>query len=110
MAAVAKQRDTKDVKLYNFSWTGKDKSGKTLRGEVRAGGEHLVLAQLRRQGIQNISVKKVSMRGGKKITDKDAARQAIAMSVSVPESVRASLSQEQKRVLQDLLGEKYTYK
>jgi hypothetical protein len=46
----------------------------------------------------------------KKITDKDAARQAIAMSVSVPESVRASLSQEQKRVLQDLLGEKYTYK
>ena len=48
MAAVAKQRDTKDVKLYNFSWTGKDKSGKTLRGEVRAGGEHLVLARSER--------------------------------------------------------------
>src|SRR5215831_4451441 len=88
MAAVAKQRDTKDVKLYNFSWTGKDKTGKTLRGEVRAGGEHLVLAQLRRQGIQNISVKKISMRGGKKITEKDITiftRQlAVMMKAGVP--------------------------
>jgi len=87
MAAVAK-RDTKDVKLYNFSWTGKDKTGKVMRGEVRAGGEHIVLAQLRRQGLQSISVKKVSMRGGKKITEKDITiftRQlAVMMKAGVP--------------------------
>ena len=71
MAAVAKKDTGKDVKLYNFKWTGKDKSGKTQTGEVRAAGDHIVLAQLRRQGMQKISVKKVSSRGGKKITDKD---------------------------------------
>ncbi|HXZ50141.1 MAG TPA: type II secretion system F family protein [Usitatibacter sp.] len=87
MAAIAK-RDTKDVKLYNYAWTGKDKAGKVLRGEVRAGGEHVVLAQLRRQGLQQISVKKVSMRSGKKITDKDITiftRQlAVMMKAGVP--------------------------
>jgi len=70
MAAVAK-KDTKDVKLYNYAWSGKDKSGKVVKGEVRAGGEHVVMATLRRQGIQVSSVKKVSQRGGKKITDQD---------------------------------------
>jgi type IV pilus assembly protein PilC len=86
MAAVAK-RD-KDVKLYNYSWVGKDKTGKTLRGEVRAGGEHVVLAQLRRQGIQVTGVKKTSTRGGKKITEKDITiftRQlAVMMRAGVP--------------------------
>ena len=87
MAAIAK-RDTKDVKLYNYSWTGKDKTGKVLRGELRAGGEHVVLAQLRRQGIQVTGVKKVSMRGGKKVTEKDITiftRQlAVMMKAGVP--------------------------
>ena len=88
MAAVAKRDTGKDVKLYNFSWTGKDKSGKVVRGEVRAGGENIVLAQLRRQGIQVTNVKKVSQRGGKKITDKDITmftRQlAVMMKAGVP--------------------------
>ena len=88
MAAVAKRDTGKDVKLYNYSWTGKDKTGKTLRGEVRAGGEHVVLAQLRRQGIQVTGVKKVSSRGGKKITEKDITiftRQlAVMMRAGVP--------------------------
>ncbi|HET7546163.1 MAG TPA: type II secretion system F family protein [Usitatibacter sp.] len=89
MAAVATKRDTgKDVKLYNFAWTGKDKAGKVIRGEVRAGGEHVVLAQLRRQGIQVTGVKKVSQRGGKKITEKDITiftRQlAVMMKAGVP--------------------------
>ncbi|QJR09308.1 Type II secretion system protein F [Usitatibacter rugosus] len=87
MAAVAK-KDTKDVKLYNYSWTGKDKTGKVIKGEVRAGGEHVVLATLRRQGLQQISVKKVSTRGGKKITEKDITiftRQlAVMMKAGVP--------------------------
>jgi type IV pilus assembly protein PilC len=88
MAAVAKRDTGKDVKLYNYSWTGKDKTGKVVRGEVRAGGEHVVLAQLRRQGLQQISVKKVSRRGGKKITEKDITiftRQlAVMMKAGVP--------------------------
>jgi type IV pilus assembly protein PilC len=88
MAAVAKRDTGKDIKQYNFSWTGKDKSGKVVRGEVRAGGENIVLAQLRRQGIQVTNVKKVSQRGGKKITDKDITmftRQlAVMMKAGVP--------------------------
>ncbi len=87
MAALAK-KDTKDVKLYNYAWSGKDKTGKIIKGEVRAGGEHVVMATLRRQGIQVSSVKKVSQRGGKKITDKDITiftRQlAVMMKAGVP--------------------------
>jgi type IV pilus assembly protein PilC len=88
MAAVAQKKSSADVKQYNFAWSGKDKSGKVVRGELRAGGENVVLAQLRRQGIQNISVKKVSTRGGKKITEKDITiftRQlAVMMKAGVP--------------------------
>ncbi len=87
MAAVAK-KPGQDVKLYNYSWSGKDKSGKLQKGEIRAAGDHIVLAQLRRQGLQSISVKKVSRRGGKKITDKDITiftRQlAVMMKAGVP--------------------------
>jgi type IV pilus assembly protein PilC len=88
MAAVAKRDAGKDVKLYNYSWTGKDKSGKTIRGEVRAAGDHIVLAQLRRQGIQVVGVKKVTRRGGKRISEKDITfftRQlAVMMKAGVP--------------------------
>jgi type IV pilus assembly protein PilC len=88
MAAVAKRDTGKDVKLYNYSWSGKDKTGKVVKGEIRAGGEHVVLATLRRQGLQNISVKKVSTRGGKRITQKDITiftRQlAVMMKAGVP--------------------------
>ncbi len=88
MAAVAKKESGKDVKLYNYAWSGKDKTGKIIKGEVRAGGEHVVMATLRRQGIQVSSVKKVSQRGGKKITDQDITiftRQlAVMMKAGVP--------------------------
>src|SRR5438477_10674003 len=87
MAAVAK-KDVKDQKLYNYAWTGKDKAGKVVKGEVRAPGEAAVTTTLRRQGIQVQSVKKVSARGGKKITDKDITiftRQlAVMMKAGVP--------------------------
>ena len=65
MAVVAK-KPGQDVKQFNFSWTGKDKTGKIIKGEARAGGESSVAANLRRQGIQVQSIKKVSQRGGKK--------------------------------------------
>jgi type IV pilus assembly protein PilC len=88
MAAVAKKDTGKDVKLYNFKWSARDKSGRNQQGEIRAAGDHIVLAQLRRQGLQKISVKKVSGRGGKKITEKDITvftRQlAVMMKAGVP--------------------------
>jgi type IV pilus assembly protein PilC len=86
MAAVAKKKE--DVKQFNYSWTGKDKAGKVLRGELRAGGDAIVAAQLRRQGIQVTSVKKVRQKGGKRITEKDITiftRQlAVMMKAGVP--------------------------
>jgi type IV pilus assembly protein PilC len=87
MAAVAK-KPGQDVKQFNYAWTGKDKSGKVVKGELRAAGDAAVAATLRRQGIQVQSVKKVSMRGGKKITEKDLTiftRQlAVMMKAGVP--------------------------
>jgi len=59
------------VKEYIFAWEGKDKTGKTVRGEMRAGGETIVNVTLRRQGIMVTKVKKKTYRAGKKIQDKD---------------------------------------
>src|SRR5687768_9970877 len=88
MAAVAKKDIKSEQKLYNFAWTGKDKSGKVVRGELRAPGEAAVTTSLRRQGILVQTVKKVSSRGGKKITEKDITvftRQlAVMMKAGVP--------------------------
>ncbi len=69
--ATATATAKKDVKEFVFSWTGTDKAGKTVRGEMKAGGEAVVNAQLRRQGIKVTKVKKVSTRSGGTITDKD---------------------------------------
>jgi type IV pilus assembly protein PilC len=66
--AAAKKRD---VKEFSFNWVGQDKSGKTVRGEMRASGEAQVNATLRRQGIKVVDVKKQKLRGGGKITEKD---------------------------------------
>jgi type IV pilus assembly protein PilC len=59
------------VKESVYAWEGKDKSGKTVRGELRAGGEAIVNVTLRRQGVMVTKVKKKAYRSGKKITDKD---------------------------------------
>ncbi|HEX8404241.1 MAG TPA: type II secretion system F family protein, partial [Duganella sp.] len=59
------------VKESIFAWEGKDKTGKTVRGEMRAGGEAVVNVTLRRQGIMVTKVKKKAYRSGKRITDKD---------------------------------------
>src|SRR5438105_7811493 len=87
MAAVAKKAGS-DAKQFNYAWTGKDKAGKVVRGELRAGGDSIVAAQLRRQGIQVTSVKKVRQKGGKSITEKDITmftRQlAVMMKAGVP--------------------------
>jgi type IV pilus assembly protein PilC len=69
MATMAKP--SKDIKVYLFTWEGKDKSGKLVKGEMRASGENIVNVTLRRQGIQNAKVKKAATRSGKRITDQD---------------------------------------
>lgn len=56
-----------------YSWEGKDKNGRAVRGEMRASGESLVQATLRRQGVRVSKVKKQKMTRGHKITDKDIA-------------------------------------
>jgi type IV pilus assembly protein PilC len=71
MATSAPKLTPSAVKESIYSWEGKDKSGKTVRGELRAGGEAIVTVTMRRQGVLVTKVKKKSMRSGKKITDKD---------------------------------------
>jgi type IV pilus assembly protein PilC len=56
-----------------YAWEGKDKTGKQVRGEIRAGGEAIVNVTLRRQGVMVTKVKKKAMRKGKKISDKDVS-------------------------------------
>ena len=52
--AVAATKDT------SFSWEGTDKRGKKIKGQMLAGGESVVTAQLRRQGITVTKVRKQS--------------------------------------------------
>jgi type IV pilus assembly protein PilC len=59
------------VKESIYAWEGKDKFGKTVRGELRAAGEAIVNVTLRRQGIMVTKVKKKVYRSGRKVTDKD---------------------------------------
>jgi type IV pilus assembly protein PilC len=77
MATAVAQKKTakspaKDAnKLYNFVWEGKDKTGKLIKGEVKAGGEAVVTATLRRQGINVVKVKRQRLGAGKKVSEKD---------------------------------------
>lgn len=63
----------KSAKEFVFEWEGKDRNGKVVRGETRAGGENQVQATLRRQGIFVTKIKKRRMRAGRKIKPKEIA-------------------------------------
>lgn len=69
--ATAAGKSTGTVKEMVFSWEGKDKSGKTVKGELRAGSETIVNVTLRRQGVLVTKVKKKTYTSGKKISEKD---------------------------------------
>jgi type IV pilus assembly protein PilC len=69
--ATATATATKGPKDATYSWEGKDKGGKVIRGEMRAGGEAVVNATLRRQGILVTKVKKQRRGGGGKVSEKD---------------------------------------
>ena len=80
-------------KAEMFVWEGKDKQGKLVKGELSGKSDAMVKAQLRRQGINPLKVKKkpkslLGGGGGKKITPKDItifSRQlATMMSSGVP--------------------------
>jgi type IV pilus assembly protein PilC len=71
--ATAAATAARNVKEFVFEWEGKDKNGKVVRGEIRAGGEAMVSASLRRQGILITKVKKRRTSGGKAIKQKDIA-------------------------------------
>lgn len=62
----------KATKEVTYSWEGKDKKGKAVKGEIRATGESFVNATLRRQGITVTKVKKQSSFASKgSVSDKD---------------------------------------
>ena len=71
MATAAAAVKKPAVKEYNFTWVGKDKAGKVMRGEMRAAGEAQVNAVLRRQGIREARVKRQRLGRGGSITEKD---------------------------------------
>ena len=60
-------------KEFNFTWEGRDKGGKVIRGELRSVSEAAVNATLRRQGIVVQKVKKQKIGRGGKVTEKDLA-------------------------------------
>jgi type IV pilus assembly protein PilC len=90
---MAKAPAAKAIKPAAFVWEGTNKQGKRIKGEVVGPNLALVKADLRRQGITPLKVKKkpASLLGGKrkkKITSKDIAvfsRQlATMMTAGVP--------------------------
>ncbi|MBC3930985.1 type II secretion system F family protein [Undibacterium curvum] len=69
--ATNPQKPAKQVKEVLYAWEGKDKFGKKVQGEMRAGGEAIVNATLRRQGVLVTKLKKKSYSSGKRISDAD---------------------------------------
>jgi type IV pilus assembly protein PilC len=67
MAVAPKAQKAKE---YSYLWEGKDKTGKRVKGEMRAPGETSVSAHLRRQGINVSKIKR--LRGStQKVSEKD---------------------------------------
>ena len=85
--AVAPKTQKPKEKEYSYLWEGKDKTGKQVKGEMRAPGEVSVAAHLRRQGINIVKIKRLRATG-KSITEKDITlftRQlAVMMKSGVP--------------------------
>jgi type IV pilus assembly protein PilC len=105
----------KGAKEIIFEWEGKDKNGKTQKGELRSHGEAAVSAAMRRQGIMVTKVKKRKTSGGSKIKRKDIAvftRQlATMMKAGVPLlqsfdiAARGGNNPRLSRMLNDIRGD-----
>ena len=72
-AGKAQQKDgaKEGPKEFSFSWEGKNKQGKVVRGELRAPSEAATNAALRRQGINVTKLKKLKTGFGGKVSEKD---------------------------------------
>ena len=73
MASTSRAQRQTGPKEGLYNWEGKDKAGKLVRGEIRANGDAVVRAMLRRQGILVTKVKRQKMSRGGRIRDKDIA-------------------------------------
>jgi len=73
MATASRAARATGPKEDLYIWEGKDKTGKVIRGEIRATGDAMVQAMLRRQGIQVIKVRKQKTARGGRISEKDIA-------------------------------------
>jgi type IV pilus assembly protein PilC len=71
--AAAAAANAKKPAEQIYEWEGKDKNNKPVRGEMRAGGEAVVAATLRRQGVLVSKVRKRRTSGGRSIKQKDIA-------------------------------------
>jgi type IV pilus assembly protein PilC len=59
------------VKEYTFQWVGLDRNRREIRGESRGVSETVVTTNLRRQGIRVTKIKRQTLRGGRRITQRD---------------------------------------
>jgi type IV pilus assembly protein PilC len=66
------EKSTK-IKKWLFEWSGTDRNGKIVRGEMKASGENQVFSALRRQSITPKKIKKCRMSSGRPIKQKDVA-------------------------------------
>jgi type IV pilus assembly protein PilC len=84
-AAAAAKAGPKEI---TFIYEGKDKAGKSVRGEIRSAGENMAQAALRRQGIIVSSFKKQKAGSGGSVSEKDVAlftrQMATMMKAGVP--------------------------
>jgi type IV pilus assembly protein PilC len=71
MATATAAAGKDKIKDFTFNWEGKDKAGKVVKGQLRAQGEAMVNATLRRQGILVTKVKKQKAGGGGSVSEKD---------------------------------------
>ncbi|MSQ59560.1 MAG: type II secretion system F family protein [Betaproteobacteria bacterium] len=71
MAAANPALKRREIKEQTYQWEGRDKAGKTVKGEMRATGEAVVQSSLRRQGISVLKVKKQRRSGGGTVSEKD---------------------------------------
>ncbi len=71
MATANPALNRRDVKEFTYQWEGRDKSGKLVKGEMRATGEAVVQSTLRRQGVSVLKVKRQRRTIGGKVSDKD---------------------------------------
>jgi type IV pilus assembly protein PilC len=68
---ATKEKDDKKIKEFNFLYEGKDRKGKSVKGEIKAVSESVVKVQLRAKGIQWSKIKKQSFSNGKPVKSDD---------------------------------------